>query len=97
VSGTGYWQISFDNDAVRTLLCDAAEALWVLLAAPLKRLITEAVAEALARDGPGLRWEQAPQECPELDTDCSLLTPPPPRWLLDVYAELARSESRDTQ
>ena len=32
---------------MRKLLCDAAEALWKLLSAPLRQLITEAVSDAL--------------------------------------------------
>ena len=67
---------------MRNLLLDAAEALWALITAPLRKLIADAFIEAMIHNtGPGLRWPaQAPQ-------DCAL--GPEPEWLLDFYTELA--------
>jgi hypothetical protein len=67
--------VSPENWAVRKLLFDAAEALWMLVTAPLKRLIADAVAEAMARDiGPTLCWERQ-----QPSRECSL--GPEPEWL----------------
>lgn len=72
---------------MRKLLCDAAEALCGWLSAPLRRLISEAVGDALDcrlgctgcpekdTSGPGLRWASLADPTYELHV--------PPAWLVD--------------
>ena len=68
---------------MRKLLYDAAEALWSLVTAPLKKLIVDALAEAMIRSGPSLRWPAQPIG------DCAMGPEPEPEWLLNFYTELA--------